>query len=504
VRDQIRDRLPYPFADRGEQNVKNIARPVRVYALHLEAVADLPVSGVPVAAPRPRHIVIAAFAVAAFAALVIGAIAWWVWPAPKPSTSPAAASATPIVPLAAPRLSIVVLPFANLNNDPSQQYFADGVTEDLTTDLSQIPDMLVISRDSAFTYKDKPVNTKQIGRELGVRYVLEGSVQRSGSEVRVNAQLIDAETDTHLWAERFDRDIGDLFALQDEITGRIANTLNVELIRTEAARPNEHPDTLGYIFRGRAAMYRPASRQNYAEAIGMFERALARDPRSAEAQSWLANALIDRVLNDMTGSAADDIVRAKGLVTQALAAAPGNPLVHYADAQLLRAQYRCAAAIAEYETALAANRNWASAIAHIGRCRIYIGPIAEAIPLLQQAIRLDPRNPRIENTYFRIGQAHLLLSETDEAIVWLEKALGANPKIGFVHAFLASAYALKGDLASAAAELAEARKLSSNGSPSSIARSRAINDKFFEVPATRALLEATYHAGLRKAGVPEK
>src|SRR5271155_3123625 len=139
-----------------------------------------------------------------------------------------------------PRLSIVVLPFANLSNDPSQQYFADGITEDLTTDLSQIPDMFVISRDSAFTYKDKPVNAKRIGRELGVRYVLEGSVQRSVNEVRVNAQLIAAETDTHLWAERFDRDMSDLFALQDEITSRLAIALNLELIGAEAARPTYH------------------------------------------------------------------------------------------------------------------------------------------------------------------------------------------------------------------------------------------------------------------------
>ena len=155
----------------------------------------------------------------------------------------------------APRLSIVVLPFANLSDDPEQQYFADGITEDLTTDLSRIADMLVISRNTAFTYRDKPINAKQIGRELGVRYVLEGSVQRSGNQVRINAQLIDAETDAHLWAERFDRDIGDLFALQNEITGRIAIALNLELIAAEAARPTEHPDALDYILRGRAAVF---------------------------------------------------------------------------------------------------------------------------------------------------------------------------------------------------------------------------------------------------------
>ncbi len=321
MRDQIRDKLPYPFEDRGEQSVKNIARPVRVYALRPEAIADLPASSVP----------------------------------------PATSISQPAV---APRLSIVVLPFTNLSNDPEQQYFADGITEDLTTDLSRIADMFVISRNTAFTYRNKPVDTKQIGRELGVRYVLEGSVRRSGNQVRVNAQLIDAETDAHLWAERFDRDTGDLFALQNEITSRIAVALNLELVAAEAARPTEHPDALDYILRGRAASSKPPSRDNYAEAISLFERALALDPRSVEAQSWLAIALAGRVLDEMTDSAAADIARAEGLAGQALAASPRSPLAHFAKGQVLRAQRRCEEAIPEYETALALNRNWVGALRH--------------------------------------------------------------------------------------------------------------------------------------------
>ena len=155
-----------------------------------------------------------------------------------------------------------MLPFANLSNDPEQQYFADGITGNLTTDLSRIPDMLVISRNTAFTYRNKPVDTKQIGRELGVRYVLEGEVQRSGNRVRVTAQLIDAETDVHLWAERFDGDAGDLFALQDEITNRIAVALDLELVGAEATRPTENRDAQDYILRGRAVRLKPPSREN--------------------------------------------------------------------------------------------------------------------------------------------------------------------------------------------------------------------------------------------------
>src|SRR5262249_32964409 len=151
-----------------------------------------------------------------------------------------------------PRLSIVVPPFTNLSNDPEQQYFADGITDDLTTDLSRLRNVLVISRNTAFTYKYKNVDAKQIGHHLGVRYVLEGSVRRSGNQVRVNAQLIDAVTDTHLWAERFDHDTGDLFAMQNEITTRIANILGWELIGAETARPTDRPDALDYFLRGRA------------------------------------------------------------------------------------------------------------------------------------------------------------------------------------------------------------------------------------------------------------
>ena len=373
VRDQIRDRLPYPFEDRGEQSVKNIARSVRVFALRPEAVAELPAASAPAPASRRRRIFPAASSAVAAAAFVIAVTAWWFWPSTRPSPTPPAAvgaasesaQTTPSVtePAVAPRLSIVVLPFANLTNDPEQQYFADGVTEDLTTDLSRISHMLVISRNTAFTYRDKPVNAKQIGRELGVRYVLEGSVRRLGNQVRVSAQLIDATTDTHLWAERFDRDTGDPFALQNEITGRIANTLNVRLVTVEARRQTDQPDVLDYILRGRAAWSRGPTRENFAHAIGMFERALALNPQSVEAQSSLANALATRVVAGQTDTPAADITRAEELIEQALAASPGSIPVHYVKGQVLRAQGRCQEAIPEFETVIASSHNSASAYA---------------------------------------------------------------------------------------------------------------------------------------------
>jgi adenylate cyclase len=458
VRDHIGERLPYAFEDMGEQSVKNIARPVRVYAVHPEGIASLPTASVSSTA----------------------------------SSSP---------PVAAPRLSIVVLPFTNLSDDREQQYFADGITEDLTTDLSRLENMFVISRNTAFTYRNKPIDTKKIGRELDVRYVLEGSVRRSGNQVRVSAQLIDAATDAHLWADRFDHDTADLFTLQNEITGRLANALGVELIAAEAAQPTEHPEALDYILRGRAVFLKPRTPDTYAEAINLFDHALALDLQSVEAQTLLANSLVGRVDDGMTDTAAVDLARAEGLVDQVLAASPRHALAHVAKGRVLRVQNRWVEAVPEYETALALNRNLVGALTGLGWCKLYAGSIEEVIPLAEQAIRLSPRDPSIGFGYFLIGSVHLLQSRTDEAIVWLEKARSAVPTVGVFRSRLASAYALRGGTERAAAELAEARRLSSDDRYSSLAR---LKTGPFAGPKIRPLAEATYFAGLRKAGIPEE
>jgi adenylate cyclase len=505
VRDHIGDRVPYAFVDMGEQNVKNIAQPVRVYALDRDPTAGFPVSGAPIVARRRRWWQSnTATALAAAAALVLAVIGWRVWPVtmlgpPSWTTEPAIPPLSK--PLIASRLSIVVLPFANLSNDPAQQYFADGITEDLTTDLSRIADMLVISRDSAFTYKDKAVNAKQIGRELGVRYVLEGSVQRSGNQVRINAQLIDAETDTHLWAQRFDGDTSDLFALQDEITSRIALALNAELINAEASRPTAHPDALDYIFQGRAIWNKPRSRETVAEAMSRFEHALALDPGSAEARSFLADALVGRVLDFGSSSDDADLKRAGELATKAVVASPRSAEAHFAKGDVWRVQRRCKEAIPEYETALALNRNFVAALASIGRCQIYIGQIEAGMGAEERALRLSPRGGFDASLYYRIGEGHLLLSQIDEAIGWFEKARDANPAFSYIPAYLAAAYAIKGEAERAAAELAEARKLCES-CYKSIAHMRARTR--YETPDVRARAEATLYAGLRKAGMPEE
>jgi len=468
VHEQVRDRLPFRFDDMGAQQVKNIARPLHAFALRAETIATLPV----------------------------------------PDPPPAARSAEPIpsgVPRLprAPRLSIVVLPFTNLGGEPEQQYFADAVTEDLTTDLSRINDMVVISRNTAFTYRDKPVDTRRIGRELNVRYLLGGSVRRAGNRIRVTTQLIDTETDAHVWAERFDHDSGDLFALQDEVTAKIAVALNLEMVGAEAARPAEHPDAIDYVLRGRAALYdlRGSTPESFARAIALFEQALAADPGSVDARDWLALTLIESVLEQVTDAAAAALERAERLIEEVVALSPRNAHVNYLRGQVLRARNQYGAAIPEYEAAIALNRNWVQAIASLGVCKLFTGAIEEVIPAQERAIRLSPRDPRLPNWYWRIGMVHLLQSRVDDALAWLERARSANPRLAGPHAWLVSAYALKGDMARAAVELAEARRLSGDNRYATIAAHKTAQP--FGAAAIDALAEETFLAGLRRAGVPE-
>jgi adenylate cyclase len=468
VYDQIRDKLSYLFEDLGPREVKNIARPIHAFALRPEAIAALPYSdAIPAASPT-------------MSAGFIGG---------RPR---------------APRLSSVVLPFANLSDDRSDQYFADAITDDVTTDLSRIAGMTVISHNTALTYRDRRVETPQIGRELNVRYVLEGSVRRSGNRVRVNVQLIDAETDAHIWAERFDHDAVDLFALQDEITSRIAVALDLELIGAEAARMAEDPDSLDYILRGRAALYnyRGSTPENFNQAVDFFEQALAVSGESTEARALLAHALVARVLDQHTNSSASDIARARELIEAVVSVSPRHPLVNFVKAHILRARHQFELAIPEYEAAIAINRNWVVAIAALGLCKFFVGAIEEAVPAQTLAIRLSPRDPHLPNWYWRIGMVHLLQSRNDEAVLWLGKARNANPRLAGPHAWLAAAYALQDDVEGAGAELAEARRLSGDRRYSSIAAFKRA--QFLGAPGIRGLFEGTFFAGLRKTGVAEE
>jgi adenylate cyclase len=372
----------------------------------------------------------------------------------------------------------------------------------LTTDLSRIDGMFVISRNTAFTYKGEAVNAKQISQELGVRYVLEGSARRSGGQLRVNAQLIDAQTGAHLWAERFDRDFGDLFALQNEITSRIAVALDIELVGVEAARPTERHDALDYILRGRVASWKSPTPEKYAEAIGFFERALSLSPDSVEAMSLLAAAVANRVLDHMSDMPAADLAYAEALVAKALSGSPRSIRAHFARAEVLRVQRRHDEAIPEYQMAIASNRNWADALAGLGWCKFWIGSFEEAVLVHDEAIRLSPRDPLIGYWCFRIGLINLLQSQTDKAIEWFERARVTISTFPPVHSFLGCAYALNGEPERGAATLAETHRLSGDAWVSTIADMKVTG--YWGPPEIRALFESIYFAGLRKLGVPEE
>ena len=292
---QVKGRLDLAVTDLGPTQLKNIAEPIRAYSLEV----GVPALAKPAPEPKPpepkKRSARAPLAAGIAALLVVIALGAWYFLFANRSTTvatsaPAPVAANGVAPVEAARLSLVVLPFANLSNDPNQDYFADGITENLTTDLSRIRGSFVIARNTAFTFKGKAIDAKQIGKELGVRYVLEGSVQRDQGRVRVNAQLIDAASGAHLWADRFEEDVADMFKLQDEVVARLANSLGYELVKAEAEKSvrSKNPDAIDLDMRGRALLLtRYQQGANLKEinhaARALFEQALAIDPNNADA-----------------------------------------------------------------------------------------------------------------------------------------------------------------------------------------------------------------------------
>jgi adenylate cyclase len=524
VRDQIRDKLQYPFEDMGEQSVKNIARPVRAYAMRPTAVASTPLVAAPAQPGRaPRSMIPGRAVIAASIATVIGVglAAWWAWPHAGSSPISVQAPANPQSPpsvsrveaKSAPRFSIVVLPFANLSNDPDQEYFADGITDDLTTDLSHISDSFVIARTTAFTYKGKPVDVKQIGRELGVRYVLEGSVRRAGEQVQLNVQLIDAESGAHVWADRFETDRANLAKAQDEIVGRLARTLQLEIVEAAARRIEEEkavdPDARDFVMRGWAWYYRPATDATLQEAQRAFERALEIDLQSVEAKVGLATVLSEYVANGRSHvvdgvniSREQDIARAEQLLLEAIERDRNHSRALYMMGRLRRLQNRLIESKIELEKAIALDRNNAGAILQLGITLLFLGQPEAALPHFEKVLQLSPRWQNVFFAYFWLGYCHLLLSHTDEAIDLERKSSAANPRMFGAHWALAAALGLKGDVDEARVALAESRKLKPEYS--SFAQMRANAPNWDASPQFVALREKTVDVGLRRAGFPDE
>jgi TolB-like protein len=445
--DQVRKILPLSFTDLGAQTIKNIEEPIRAYEISGRGKD---------AALSSRHV-------------------------------------------PAPRLSIVVLPFANIGGDPEQDYFVDGVTESLTTDLSRISGSFVIGRHTAFTYKGRAVDLKQIGRELNIRYVLEGSVQRSAKRLRVNVQLIDAGTGNHLWAERFDKPVADLFDMQDEIVSRLSNTLNAQLIAVEARRAERapHPDATDLCFQGAAWFNMGRTPENMAQARGFYERALVLEPGNVEA--LVGTALVDFGIgaNLVSDDRVERLAAAEAVITKALSLAPNHPQAHNVMGLVQIFTNRAAQGIAECERALALDRNLAQAHASIGIAKFYLGRGAETEAHMEQALRLSPRDTLVYVWSVYVGLAKLWEGADAEAIVRLRRSLETNRNYPSAYFNLAAALALVG-------ELDEARAMAQAGlalNPSfTIRRYRTFTAS--NHPVYLAGRERVYE-GLRMAGVPK-
>jgi TolB-like protein len=408
-----------------------------------------------------------------------------------------AATATMSIP--APRLSIVVLPFANFGGDPEQDYFVDGVTDSLTTDLSRISGSFVIARNTAFTFKGKAVDVKQVGRELNVRYVLEGSVQRGGNRLRVNVQLIDAETGDHLWAERFEKPIADLFDMQDEIVSRLANTLNAELIQVEARRAGRstHPDAMDLCFQGWAYENNGTTAEYMTQAQAFFDRALALDPDNIEALVGSARVEAAFGANLMRDDWKAHLAAAEAASTRALSLAPNHARAH-SVLGLVQSFTRPVQGIAECERALALDHNLADAHAFIGLAKFFLGRSEETEAYIHEALRLSPRDNNAYRWFMFAGLAKLFLGADAEAAAWLRRSIEANRNHPVTHCYLAAALALLGSLDEARAA-AQAGLVLNPTFTLRRYRARVASDHPAYLSGRERVCE-----GMRMAGVPEE
>jgi TolB-like protein len=393
---QVKSRLDLAVSDLGATQLKNIAEPVRVYSLEVG---------------RPAQV-------------------------KQPFAS------TP------PRLSVVVLPFTNIGGDPEQEYFVDGVTESLTTDLSRISGSFVIARNTAFTYKGKPFDVKQIGRELNVRYVLEGSVQRSGNRLRVNVPLIDAESGTHLWAERFDKPVADLFDMQDEIVARLAGELGAQLIAAEARRAAQsaNPDSMDLYFQGQAQLNMGATPQNFVLARGFFERALALDPSNIEALVSTAAEITLRVAIYLAEVRTASLAAAELALTKVLSQAPSHAGAHHLLGRVQIYSNRASEGLAECEHALSLNPNLAEAYNSIAIAKYFIGRAEETEAHVAEALRLSPRDPSAYAWMAVAGMAKLHLGADKEAVAQLRRSIETNRNTPLFHFLLAAGLAHLGQV----------------------------------------------------------
>ena len=398
---------------------------------------------------------------------------------------------------------MVVLPFANIGGDPEQEHFVDGVTESLTTDLSRIRDAVVIARNTAFTYKGKPLDVKTIGRDLNVRYALEGSVQRGGNRMRVNVQLIDAETGNHLWAKRFDKPLADLFDMQDEIVARLAGALNAQLVAAEARRAEQapNPDSMDLYFQGRARFNKGIAPDNVAQARGFFDRALAADPANVDALIGSARADLIAGANVFVTDPGRPSRRPKRKLTKALSSVPDHAGGHMSWDLSRYLTKRAAEGIAECEHALELDRNLAAAHSTY-RTWLRFLSVAPKKPrlILLEALRLSPRDTMAYTWMIYRGLCEAPPRQLRASGRVVSAGDRGQPKLSASYFQLAAALAQLGRLDEARSAVKAGLALD----PAfAISRARAAWTAMSDDPTYLAQLEPILE-GLRKAGVPEQ
>ncbi len=400
-----------------------------------------------------------------------------------------------------PPLSIVVLPFKNLSGDPAQEYFSDGVSNDLSTELSRLPGLFVIAHATARTFKGKDVDARQVGRDLNVRYLLDGSVRRDPDAIRLNVQLISAETGASVWAERFVRGHNQLADWQEEVIGRIANALNFRLTTLESERGlrkvRGNLEAFDLTMRGWAMVYAAKKPENYFSARALFEQALERDPRTANALAGIGWTSAVMVLDGWSVSPAQDVAAARAAAAKALALNPNHFVAHHVRGFVFRLERRTIAARDAFRTAIAINPNFAPGYAQLGATEIELGRPEATIPAVEHAMRLSPRDPSLGPWLAFIGMARLHLGQYEEAASWLSRAIDTGTPVARHHAYLASALALARRLPEARAVLAEFRKTMPTTTIASLrANSRSTVAKFI-------VQQEPLFDGLRIAGLPE-
>jgi TolB-like protein/DNA-binding winged helix-turn-helix (wHTH) protein/Tfp pilus assembly protein PilF len=404
---------------------------------------------------------------------------------------------------ASPQLSIAVLPFKNIGDNPDQENIAAGVSIDLTTDLSRIPGAFVIAHGTVQSYKAQNVDARQVGRDLNVRYVIEGSLRRSGNETRIDVELIEAQSGRHLWTERFTLERNEIAAWQDEIVGRIATALNFRLARVETERTlrerRDYPDAYDLTTQGWALIYTAKSPENYDAARKLFRQALERHPRSVNALAGLGWSSAVSVLNGWSASPAADVAVAEAAVAQLLVIDPNHVVGNHIRGFLLRLQRRTGAAREAFQTVAALNPNFPPAHAQLGVTAIESGRPEEAIEAIERAIRLSPRDPDHSLWLSFIGMAELHRGRLQEAVSFLGHALEVDTSTATAvqHAYLASALMLVGRTAEGRAALAEFRKAKPSATIASLRAAARSTDAAFMAQQER------FFEGLRMAGMPE-